>query len=154
ILEDEYTSPPVHHVPLEPHVAIAEVMNGRITVRTSTQTPNAVQAQIASMFGVPLSSVRVVVQTLGGGYGAKCYPRIEPLTVALSWKARQPVRIELARDEVFRTLTKHAAVVRLKTGVKRDGTLVVCEGACYYNTGAYADVGATVAYAGSLLAGP
>src|SRR5262245_25393771 len=40
ILEDEYTSPPVHHVPLEPHVAIAEVMNGRITVRTSTQTPN------------------------------------------------------------------------------------------------------------------
>jgi CO/xanthine dehydrogenase Mo-binding subunit len=154
ILEGEYTSPPVHHVPLEPHVAIAEVSNGRITVRTATQTPNAVQAQIASMFRVPLGNVRVVVQTLGGGYGAKCYPRIEPLTVALSWKARQPVRVELGRDEVFRTLTKHAAIVRLKTGVKRDGTLVASQGTCHYNTGAYADVGATVAYAGSLLSGP
>jgi CO/xanthine dehydrogenase Mo-binding subunit len=81
-------------------------------------------------------------------------PRIEPITAALSRKARRPVRIALARNEVFHTLTKHGATVRLKTGVKYDGTLVAWEGTCHFNTGAYADVGASVAYAGGILSGP
>jgi CO/xanthine dehydrogenase Mo-binding subunit len=154
VFEDVFTSPPVQHVPLEPHACIAHVANGRVTVWSGTQTPYVTRSQLADIFRVPLSRVRVVVPTLGGGYGAKCYPRIEPITAALAWKAARPVKVVLHRAEVFQTLTKHGATVRMLTGVKRDGTLVARRAACYLNTGAYADVGPQVARSCSMLTGP
>jgi CO/xanthine dehydrogenase Mo-binding subunit len=140
VFEDVYRSPPVQHVPLEPHVAIAQVESGRVSVWSGTQTPHVVRAQVADIFQVPLSRVRIVVHTLGGGYGAKSYPKLEPITAVLAWKARRPVKIVLARDEDFRTVTKHAVTIHLKTGVKQDGTLVARQSTCYFNAGAYADV--------------
>ena len=71
---------------------------------------------------VPMSSVRVIVSTLGGGYGGKIDPSIEPVAAMLAWKARRPVRIAFGRDEVFLTHTKHAARVKVKTGFSRDGS--------------------------------
>src|SRR5687767_527335 len=47
ILEEEYRCPPVHHVPLEPHVSVAQVENGRVNVWSSTQTPYVIRAQLA-----------------------------------------------------------------------------------------------------------
>jgi CO/xanthine dehydrogenase Mo-binding subunit len=66
-----------------------------------------------------VAKVAVIVPYLGGGYGGKVYPKVEPITVALSQKAGRPVRLVLSREEVFYTITKHAAVIRMKTGVKR-----------------------------------
>jgi CO/xanthine dehydrogenase Mo-binding subunit len=141
VFEDVFRSPPVQHVPMETHVAVAQVEGSKITVWTGTQTPHIVRAQVAEVFKVPVSQVRIVVHTLGGGYGAKCYAKVEPLAAVLAWKARRPVKLVLRRDEEFQTVTKHGATIRLKTGVKRDGTLVAQEATCYYNTGAYADIG-------------
>jgi CO/xanthine dehydrogenase Mo-binding subunit len=140
IFEDVFRCPPVQHVPLEPHVAIAQVDGRHVTVWSGTQTPHTVRAQVAEVFQVPLSQVRIVVHTLGGGYGAKSYPKLEPLAAVLAWKAGRPVKIVLSREEEFRTITKHGATVQLKTGVKRDGTLVAKQSTCYFNAGAYADV--------------
>ena len=82
---------------------------------------------------------------LGGGYGGKVYPKVEPITVALAQKAGRPVRVVLSREEVFYTITKHAAVIRMKTGVKNDGTLVARECEIHLDTGAYAEIGPRVA---------
>ncbi|HWH76312.1 MAG TPA: molybdopterin cofactor-binding domain-containing protein, partial [Candidatus Binatus sp.] len=97
----------------------------------------------------------VIVPYLGGGYGGKVYPKVEPITVALSQKAGRPVRIVLSREEVFYTITKHAAVIRMKTGVKNDGTLIARECEIHLDTGAYAEIGPRVAKkSGYTAAGP
>lgn len=141
VFEDTFSSPAVQHVPFETHACIAQVDDGRVTVWATTQTPHVLRSQLAEMFRLPVSAVRVIVQTLGGGYGAKCYPKIEPVTVALSMLARRPVRLHLTREEEFVTVTKHAVTVKMKTGLKKDGTIIARKSTCYFNTGAYADIG-------------
>ena len=128
---------------------------GRITVWATTQNPFVVRTQLANIFKVPVSKVRVIVPYLGGGYGGKVYPKVEPITVALAQKAGRPVRVVLSREEVFYTITKHAAVIRMKTGVKKDGTLVARECEIHLDTGAYAEIGPRVAKkSGYTAAGP
>ena len=138
IIENTYYSPPVQHVPMEPHVVVARWTDGRLTLWDSTQAPNWVQVELANLFKLSASEVRVIVSTLGGGYGGKIDPSIEPIAAWLARKATRPVRLALKRDEEFYTHTKHAARVRVKTGVKRDGTLVAHQATCWYNGGAYA----------------
>ena len=141
IFEDEFRSPAVQHVPLETHVCIATWDDDRIVCHSNTQTPFVLRAQLAEVFGLPLARIRVVVPTLGGGYGAKCYPKIEPLVVLLARLTRRPVRLHLTREEEFVTITKHAMVIRMKTGLMRDGTFVARATTGWFNTGAYADIG-------------
>jgi CO/xanthine dehydrogenase Mo-binding subunit len=138
IFENVYSGPPAEHVALEPHVAVAQVRDGKVTVWTACQSPHLLQGQLAEIFRVPISDVRVVIQTLGGGYGGKMQASVAPAAALLAWKARRPVKLVLRREEDFLVGTQHAAKIRLKTGVKRDGTLVAQEAYCYFNTGPYA----------------
>jgi CO/xanthine dehydrogenase Mo-binding subunit len=156
VFEDTFTLPATQHSFLETHACIASVEpGGRITVWATTQNPFVVRTQLANIFKVPVAKVRVIVPYLGGGYGGKVYPKIEPITVALAQQAGRPVRIVLAREEVFYTITKHAAVIRMKTGVKNDGTLVARECEIHLDTGAYAEIGPRVAKkSGYTAAGP
>ena len=141
VFEDTFRSPAVQHVPLETHACVAHVDGGQVTVWASTQTPHPVRAQLAEMFRLPLSAVRVIVPTLGGAYGSKAYTKIEPLTAVLSHLAGRPVRLHLSREEEFVTITKHAVVIEMKTGLLADGRIVARKSTCYFNTGAYADIG-------------
>src|SRR5207253_3157523 len=156
VFEDTFTLPATQHSFLETHACIASVEpGGRITVWATTQNPFVVRTQLANIFKVPVSKVRVIVPYLGGGYGGKVYPKIEPITVALALKAQRPVRVVLSREEVFYTITKHAAVIRMKTGVKNDGTLIARECEIHLDTGAYAEIGPRVAKkSGYTAAGP
>ena len=156
IFEDTFTLPATQHCFLETHACIASVEpGGRITVWATTQNPFVVRTQLANIFKVPVSKVRVIVPYIGGGYGGKVYPKVEPITVALAQKAGRPVRVVLSREEVFYTITKHAAVIRMKTGVKNDGTLVARECEIHLDTGAYAEIGPRVAKkSGYTAAGP
>ncbi len=141
IFEDEFRSPAVQHVPLETHVCLATWVDDQIVCHSNTQTPFVLRAQLAEVFGLPLTRIRVIVPTLGGGYGAKCYPKIEPLVVLLARLTGRPVRLQLTREEEFVTITKHAMVMRMKTGLRHNGTFVARETTGWFNTGAYADIG-------------
>lgn len=142
IFEDEFFVPPIQHLAMEPHASLAAVHeDGRIEVWSSTQNPSVVREQLAEVFHADLSKIRVVAPFVGGGYGGKTYPKLEPLVVALAMKARRPVRLILTREEVFYTITRHAVVTRIKTGVKRDGRLVARTCDMLFDTGAYADIG-------------
>jgi CO/xanthine dehydrogenase Mo-binding subunit len=156
IFEDTFTLPATQHSFLETHACIAAVEpGGRITVWATTQNPFVVRTQLANIFKVPVAKVRVIVPYLGGGYGGKVYPKVEPITVALALKAKRPVRVVLSREEVFYTITKHAASIRMKTGAKNDGTLVARECEIHLDTGAYAEIGPRVAKkSGYTAAGP
>jgi CO/xanthine dehydrogenase Mo-binding subunit len=141
IFEDTFTSPPLQHVPLETHACVAQVANGKVTVWSGTQMPYNARRILADIFKVPQGRVRVIVGTIGGGYGGKGQVAIEPLTSALSLVARRPVKLHLTREEEFVTITKHGARIQLRTGLKKDGTIVARQSVCQFNTGAYANIG-------------
>lgn len=154
IFENTYLSPAVNHVALEPHVTVAQVADGRITVWTCSQNPHVIQRQIAGIFKVPLADVRIIVFTLGGGFGGKLNAKLEPAAVLLAKKTGRPVRIVARRAECFLLGVQHECKVKLKTGVKRDGTLVAVEAFCYYNSGAYGDTSPNLITRGYAATGP
>jgi len=154
IFEDTYTSPKIQHGHIEPHAALAYwEPSGKLVIYTSTQNPSAIRAQLAEVFNIPQSRVRVIVTFVGGGYGGKVHPRLEPLTSALARKAHRPVQWVLTREEVFLTAHCNAAVVKIKTGVKRDGTIVARKVEGVYDTGAYALTGPSGSKSGGQVAG-
>jgi CO/xanthine dehydrogenase Mo-binding subunit len=139
IIENMYTLPPVQHGHIEPHAVTAHwEPGGKLVVHSPCQTPSPLHEQLANVFKLPLNRVRVIVPFVGGGYGGKNHARIEPLVALLARKARRPVQWMLTREEVFLTGRRFGAVVRIKTGVKRDGRLVARKAEVYYDMGAYA----------------
>jgi len=140
IFEDTFTSPLAQQASLEPHVAAAQWDGDRLTLWTATQAPYLVRRVVAGILDIEQEAVRVIVPPLGGGYGGKGHIRIEPVVAALARKVGgRPVKFVLSRAEEFFTVTKHAASITLKTGVKRDGTFTARQVTIYWNGGAYAD---------------
>src|SRR5436309_13416833 len=107
--------------------------------------PHAIRSQMAELLNLPLARVRVVVETLGGGFGSKGSLRVEPITAFLALKAGRPVKIILHREEEFVTVCKHPTTIHIKTGVKKDGTLTARQVTAYFNTEAYSDIGPMIA---------
>lgn len=145
ISEDNFTFPMVYHYAMEPHSVIAHYgSDDEITVYSSAQHPFQVRGDISKVFKVPTAKVRLIINYLGGGYGSKSYTKFEPLAVALARKAKQPVRICNSVGESMVTVRRHGARVRIKTGVKNDGTLMAREAEIYLDTGGYDDNGPQV----------
>jgi len=144
IFEDTFEFPMVYHYSMEPHTAIAQVDGDGINIWTSTGHPFGVRQEIAEVFRCPLSKVRVHTNFVGGAYGSKSGAKIEPLIVALARKAQRPVRVIQSVSEAMVTCRRHAVKCKVKTGVKKDGTLVAKQAEIYLNTGAYAETGPVV----------
>lgn len=134
-----YTSPAQNHVPMEPHSATgAWLPDGSLEVWTGTQSPYVVRRRLALMFGLEPERVRVRGDSLGGAFGSKIDLRLEGLVALASRAVGAPVRMELRRDEVFQTASKHAASVTMTSGVDGAGLLVARIIDIVWNSGAYA----------------
>jgi len=144
VYEDTFRFPKVQHCSLEPHVTIANFEDDRLMVWTACQDPFTLRDHLAGIFNFPLSRVRIIVPYVGGAYGGKLHVKAEPIAAALSWKARRPAKLALSVSESFKTITRHPARIRVKTGVNRDGRLVARECEVHMDTGAYADAGPRV----------
>jgi len=140
IFEDTFTSPLAQQASLEPHVTSAQWDGEKLTMWTASQAPYLVRRVVAGILDIEENAVRVIVPPIGGGYGGKGHIRIEPVVAALARKVNgRPVKFVLSRVEEFFTVTKHAATITLKTGVKRDGTFTARQVTIYWGGGAYAD---------------
>ena len=140
IVEGTYTTESVHQSHVEPRVATAVVLPGEIpTVYTNTQLPYWIRTNVAHVLGIPEDQVRIVTTGIGGAFGSKLYPQIEPLTALLSQQARQPVRLVVPlTDELIGGLPRHPTRTRIRSGVTRDGILVALEATMVMDGGAYA----------------
>jgi CO/xanthine dehydrogenase Mo-binding subunit len=146
IIEESYEFPMIYHYTMEPHTTIAKYDQQGITLWTSSAHPFLVRAEIAHMFGLPHSKVEVVVPYVGGAFGGKSYFKIEPMVVAIARKTcGRPVRMVQSVAESMLTIRRHSAKCRIKTGVKRDGSIIAREAEVIMDTGAYADNGPRVA---------
>ncbi|MAS07810.1 MAG: aldehyde oxidase [Ahrensia sp.] len=143
------------HVPLEPHVTVAEPTSTGITLHTANQSPHFVSFEVSRLLGWPQSKVRVRVPYLGGGFGSKLWLKLEAMAAAAALLAKKPVKISLSMEEQFYMITKHAATLQIKSGVDKDGKIIARKCNVFWNGGAYADIGPAVAFhAGMTAAGP
>lgn len=124
VVRETYRTASVHQVALEPHACLAEVVDGRWTVRSSTQSPFGVREDTASLLGVPEASVVVEGTWVGGGFGGKGASMLEPYALVLSAASGRPVRLALGyREEFLLGRTTLPSVIRMETGV-RHGEIV------------------------------
>ncbi|GAA5127760.1 xanthine dehydrogenase family protein molybdopterin-binding subunit [Haloechinothrix salitolerans] len=147
IIEDEFRTQRQHQTSIEPHAAVARYEHGRYVVHTPTQFPFNVRGRIAELLGARISDVRVIVPTIGGGFGGKLDMMLEPFACILARKTGKPVRIVNTRREEQATCgPREGAVVRLRTAVSSDGTILAQEGRIISDNGANSS-GETVACA-------
>jgi putative selenate reductase molybdopterin-binding subunit len=146
VIERTYRTQYAQHVAIEPHVTITHFDGqGRLVIRTSTQVPFHCRRIVAQALNVPLKRLRVVKPRIGGGFGSKQEIVLEDICAALSFKTRRAVKIEYTRKETFvSSRTRHPSIIRLKTGVKKDGTITDAEMEAVMNTGAYGTHALTV----------
>ena len=151
IFEDEYRTPPVHHLALETHCAIADYsIDGKLTVWAPSQNIFAARLILSKLFGLPINQVRIVKPPLGGAFGGKVPMGLDPIAALLSKETGRPVKIVFNRKETFiATSTRHASWVRVKTGVRKNGSIISQKFEYTVNTGAYSTAGISVAAAPS-----
>lgn len=139
VLEQEYRTECELHTPLELHGCVAKWDGDELTIWESTQGVYAVQSRVAQLLGLPLSKVRVVGNYLGGGFGSKLQPGKYTVVAALLAKAAaRPVKLFLSREETFLSCgNRPPCNMKLKAGVKKDGTLTSLQFSVLATGGAY-----------------
>ncbi len=128
VFENEFLTSKQKHAPLEPvGTCIAGYdANGTMVVHSSTQIPHWTQMYLADVLGVAMNRVRVVKPHTGGAFGSRCGV-IHGLEIACCFLARKtgrPVKMSFTREEDFEaTEARHPFIVRLKTGITKEGVL-------------------------------
>ena len=148
VVDEVYETKMIHPQYLEPRMAAAQMEpNGRLTVWANAQAPFPVRQEVAKTLGLPLNNVRVISAGLGGGFGGKgsgitSGAAVEPICGLLAIKAKRPVMIVLDKaEETISTTIRAGAKMYIKTGVKKDGTIVARTGKVFYDAGGYSGFG-------------
>jgi putative selenate reductase molybdopterin-binding subunit len=138
IFEAEYEVPKVQQAHIEPHVVVTYWdEDDRLVIRTSTQVPFHVRRMMAPVLGLPVKRIRVIKPRVGGGFGGKQEVLIEDIAAHLTIATRQPVIYEYTREEEFiAARSRHPMRVKMKTGVKKDGTITANSMYALSDTGA------------------
>jgi len=145
VVEREVEAQYAQHAPIEPHITICYLDNNdRLVIRTSTQVPYHVRRIVAQAVKIPVRRIRVIKPRIGGGFGAK-QEVLEDLPALLCLRTRRPVKLEYTRaEELVSSRTRHPAIVKVKAGFAKDGTLEAIKMRARTNTGAYGSHALTV----------
>ena len=139
VIEREFKTQPVHQGYIEPHAALATVSeDGSAELWCTTQGHFIVRAHCARLLGMDIARIRVTASEIGGGFGGKTVVYLEPLALALSRKAKRPVKMVMTREEVFKSSgPTSGAVVRVKLGATKDGRFTAAFAELKYQAGAF-----------------
>ena len=151
VVEREYYIPHIQHVPIETHVAVAQVSHtGKVTLWSSSQSPFAQRDLIAKAMGLSISDIRVISHYVGGGFGCKAGVTMEALPIVIAMKVKgHPVKLRLTREEEFYTnFVRQALVIQLKMGCDREGNMLAMQNSMYWDGGASTEYGVNITRAG------
>ena len=139
IVENTFTVPRQHQAYLETHTCLVWLDDqGRVQIWASCKVPYAIKQQLSAALGLPEERIRLNPVNIGGDFGGKGSPMNIPLTYFLAVRTRRPVKMVMEWVEEFTAGNpRHAARIQMKTGVKRDGTLVAHQSRVLFNSGAY-----------------
>ena len=139
VIEREFHTKTVHQGYIEPQNGTALWNNdGRLHIWTSTQGSFGVRDNCAKLLSLPVSQIRVVPMEIGGGFGGKIDVYLEPVAALLSRKTGAPVKLVMARADVFEgTGPTPGSYVKVKIGATRDGTITALQAYLAYEAGAF-----------------
>jgi CO/xanthine dehydrogenase Mo-binding subunit len=140
VVEGTYAFPMVTQFAIEPHAFMAAPDGDGVAVWSAIQHPNWLQRVIADLLGLPLAKVRIHAPDPGGAFGGKQHAKYEPLLAFMALATSRPVRLVLSLEETFQAVRRGAAEVHVRSGFRRDGTLVFRDLEANYLIGAYADI--------------
>ncbi|WP_250002542.1 molybdopterin cofactor-binding domain-containing protein [Actinoplanes sp. M2I2] len=148
VYEGTFRTPRVQHASLETHGALGWLDDdGRLVIRTSTQTPFLTRRALAVLYDLPEQKVRVIAGRVGGGFGGKQEMLVEDLVALAVLRLGRPVRHEYTRAEQFTSATtRHPFAVTVRAGARADGTLTALALRVVSDTGAYGNHGPAVMY--------
>ena len=149
IHEGTYFSPRVQHAHLETHGSIAWMEDGRLHVRTSSQSPSIAKVKLSHLFDLRPDQLRVFCKRVGGGFGGKQEVIAEDLVALATLDTGRPVCFEYTREEEFTTASpRHPMKITVRLGARADGTLTAFQFRNVSNTGAYGNHGGETLFAG------
>jgi CO/xanthine dehydrogenase Mo-binding subunit len=139
VVEGTFNVQPVLHGYIEPRSCLAAPdENGRINVWAANKSPFGAREAISEGLGIPLSKVRLQTPTIGGSFGGKPTPSIEPICALLASKAGAPVKLELdMHEEMSSHYTRQFGQIKMKLAASKDGKILGIEGELLFNAGAY-----------------
>ena len=139
IVEREYRTATVHQGYIEPHSATAMWgEDGKLTVWCSSQGHFQIRDLTSLVLGIPVSQIKVVPMEIGGGFGGKTVIYLEPVAAALTKKAGRPVKISMARPEVFEaTGPTSGSFIRVKIGANKEGMITAADVTMMYEAGGF-----------------
>ncbi len=139
VVASRVATPKTHHVAIETHAAIAAPgTDGRVTIWAPCQSVFAVQAVVARALGIAASHVRAIETPIGGSFGGKAEPILEPLVAFFALQLGRPVRLVFDRRETcLATRARSRAVADVRTGLAADGRIVARETRVTVDVGAY-----------------
>jgi CO/xanthine dehydrogenase Mo-binding subunit len=141
VFEDEFSAHPVSHATIEPHSAVAQYLaaTDQYTVWSSTDRPYLQSRELAGALGLAAHQVRYIVPYVGGAFGGKNTLIAEGVAVALArFTKGRPVKVVFSRqEELTATQVRVGAFMKLKTGVKKDGTFTARTADIVWDSGAY-----------------
>jgi CO/xanthine dehydrogenase Mo-binding subunit len=140
VFEQTFTTHRVHQAYLEPHSCVVDAGNGdRISVWSSNKVPFQTRQYLAEILGVEPAKILIQLGPVGGDFGAKGSIMDIPLAYYLSRAAGRPVKMVMTYgEELIAGNPRHPSTIRIKSGVKKDGTLWAREVSVVFNSGAYA----------------
>lgn len=147
-----YTFPSVYQYAMEPFCVVASARADELTVWSTQQHPYQVERDLARLFGYRTSQVRLINAYLGGGFGSKAFTHLEPIAVALSRAAGQPVKLELDIPQSVLSSRRHGAVCHARLAVDAEGRVAGYEAEIFLDSGAYAMLGPRVALKAAMRA--
>lgn len=156
IVENTYQTNYVAHMFIEPEAGIAKYENGIVSVWCSTQNPHFDRGEVARMLNMPQNKVRVIQAVTGGGFGGKLDISVQCHAALLSYYTGRPVKFVTDREESMKVSSKrHPIKMNVKTGAKKDGTILAMQAYFTSDTGAYASYGpAVITRAMTHMSGP
>ena len=147
IVDNVFRPHHVTHCCMGTSCAIADFdHNGKLTIWTQTQYPYNYKMDIAPALGIDPGDIRVIQPPVGGAFGSKLdvYP-YEPIAALLARKTGRPVKVIYSREEEFKASpTRQSAIIHLRTGCTRDGTLTFRSADVLMDNGAYTSWGPTI----------
>jgi len=138
IVESSFKTVPVHQGYIEPQACLARFdIDGQAELWASSQGHFVIRALSARLLGMDIGNLRVYPAEIGGGFGGKNVPYVEPVALVLARKSGHPVKIVLSREEVFKGCGPAAgSSMTVKIGIKKDGRIVAADGLFKFQAGA------------------
>ena len=138
-VKTEGYTPKIHHLAIEPHVCLSEIdIFGNLVIWTPCQIAFAIQMHVSRVLDIPFNKVRVIKSNMGGSFGGKQQPILEPLSAFVTMDLKRPVMMYMNRYETLvGTVSRNPMRVQIETSVTKEGKVLCRKVDAQVDGGAY-----------------